>query len=202
VDQVQKGQIAHIDQNNQNFSRDNLAFMCLDHHDEFDGKTKQSKGLTAAEVKTYRDELYKEMEHRFSSIQRPPELSLVLREIKKVSRTNDFTTGFFELHNAEGAGVARNPVVAFRLADGIDGNYFGQQQTRDYFEPDGRVGNVEPPCNGNLILPGDAVDFHALGISEITYPAGSVVRFQFRLIAEGLSPVFGEVEATQHDGAT
>ena len=59
VDEVQKGQIAHIDQNNQNAARDNLAFLCLDHHDELDSRTKQSKGLTSAEVKKYRDELYK-----------------------------------------------------------------------------------------------------------------------------------------------
>jgi hypothetical protein len=32
--------------------------MCLDHHDEYDGRTSQSKGLTQAEVREYRRELY------------------------------------------------------------------------------------------------------------------------------------------------
>ena len=67
VDEVQKGQIAHLDQNNQNAQEDNLAFLCFDHHDEFDGKTRIAKGLKETEVKSWRDELYKEMEHRFGS---------------------------------------------------------------------------------------------------------------------------------------
>ena len=67
VDEVQKGQIAHLDQNNQNAGEDNLAFLCFDHHDEYDGKTRIAKGLKETEVKSWRDELYKEMEHRFGS---------------------------------------------------------------------------------------------------------------------------------------
>jgi len=67
VDEVQKGQIAHLDQNNQDAQESNLVFLCLDHHDEYDGTTRIAKGLTEAEAKTWRDELYKEMEHRFDS---------------------------------------------------------------------------------------------------------------------------------------
>lgn len=67
IDEVQKGQIAHLDQDNQNPEEDNLAFLCFEHHDEYDGKTSVSKGLKIAEVRTWRDELYKEMEHRFGS---------------------------------------------------------------------------------------------------------------------------------------
>jgi len=55
---VKKGQIAHLDGNPNNSSPDNLAFLCFDHHDTYDGRTSQSKNLTAAEVKKYRDELY------------------------------------------------------------------------------------------------------------------------------------------------
>ena len=33
-------------------------YLCLDHHDYYDSKTSQSKGLTANEVKAYRDDLY------------------------------------------------------------------------------------------------------------------------------------------------
>jgi hypothetical protein len=53
-----KGQIAHLDQNPENNAIDNLAWLCLEHHDEYDSRTSQSKGLTIGEVKRYREELY------------------------------------------------------------------------------------------------------------------------------------------------
>lgn len=55
-----RGQIAHLDRNRTNNVEDNLAFLCLDHHDEYDSKTSQSKGLTEQEVKVYRGQLYQE----------------------------------------------------------------------------------------------------------------------------------------------
>lgn len=57
-DEVKAGQIAHLDQNPSNNSNENLAFLCLEHHDQFDSKTSQSKNLTRAEVERYREELY------------------------------------------------------------------------------------------------------------------------------------------------
>jgi len=76
VDKVQKGQIAHLDQNNQNAQEGNLVFLCLEHHDEYDGTTRIAKGLTEAEVKTWRDELYKEMEHGFGSKRQATRIAL------------------------------------------------------------------------------------------------------------------------------
>jgi hypothetical protein len=55
---VKKGQIAHIDGDRNNNAAKNLAFLCFDHHDEFDSRTSQSKGLQRAEIETYREELY------------------------------------------------------------------------------------------------------------------------------------------------
>ena len=52
------GQIAHLDRNRTNNSIDNLAFLCLPHHDEYDSVTSQRKGLQRAEVSHYRDTLY------------------------------------------------------------------------------------------------------------------------------------------------
>src|SRR3989442_4895241 len=52
-----KGQIAHLDQDASNNSPDNLAFLCLDHHDQYDSRPSQTKGLTIEEVKRYRTEL-------------------------------------------------------------------------------------------------------------------------------------------------
>jgi hypothetical protein len=58
---VKKGQIAHLDGNNTNSTPDNLAFLCFEHHDEFDSSTSQSKNFTLEEVKKYRSELYEKV---------------------------------------------------------------------------------------------------------------------------------------------
>jgi len=59
---LKKGQIAHLDGDRGNDNPDNLAFLCFEHHDEFDSKTSQSKGLTVEEVRKYREELYSHYE--------------------------------------------------------------------------------------------------------------------------------------------
>jgi len=55
---IKRGQLAHIDQDNTNAHFDNLVFLCFDHHDEYDSKTSQSKGLRPNELKRYRNNLY------------------------------------------------------------------------------------------------------------------------------------------------
>lgn len=55
---MRKGQIAHLNHNPNNHRFDNLAWLCLDHHDDYDGRSSQSKGFKAGEVKAYRDRLY------------------------------------------------------------------------------------------------------------------------------------------------
>jgi hypothetical protein len=55
---VKPGQIAHLDQNPANGREENLAFLCFEHHDQYDSTTSQSKNLTRAEVERYREELY------------------------------------------------------------------------------------------------------------------------------------------------
>lgn len=57
-----RGQIAHLDRNHQNNNIDNLAFLCLEHHDEYDTRTSQSRGWTITEVKRYRAMLYEAIE--------------------------------------------------------------------------------------------------------------------------------------------
>ncbi len=53
-----RGQLAHLDGNPANNKEDNLAFLCLKHHDCYDSTTSQSKGVTINEVKWYREILY------------------------------------------------------------------------------------------------------------------------------------------------
>lgn len=59
---IKQGQIAHLDQDAGNPSVDNLVFLCLQHHDQLDSRTSQSKGLTAAEVRSFRSELLSTIE--------------------------------------------------------------------------------------------------------------------------------------------
>jgi hypothetical protein len=54
---IKAGQIAHLDRDAANPTLDNLVFLCLEHHDQFDGRTSQSKGLTSEEVRRFRQEL-------------------------------------------------------------------------------------------------------------------------------------------------
>lgn len=55
--EIKKGQIAHLDQDRGNNDPANLVFLCFEHHDEYDTKTSQSKGLRQKEVECYRSEL-------------------------------------------------------------------------------------------------------------------------------------------------
>ena len=56
-----KGQIAHINRKREDSNFDNLVWLCVDHHDEYDSRRSQSKGITAGELREYRSQLYKEI---------------------------------------------------------------------------------------------------------------------------------------------
>ena len=60
VDDVARkvGQLAHINRKPNDNRQDNLAFLCLPHHDEYDTKRSQSKGLTPGELRNYVAKLY------------------------------------------------------------------------------------------------------------------------------------------------
>jgi hypothetical protein len=55
---VKKGQIAHLDRRRANSIPENLAFLCLEHHSDYDSTTSQHKNFTIAEVKAARAALY------------------------------------------------------------------------------------------------------------------------------------------------
>jgi hypothetical protein len=52
------GQIAHIDRNPANAALENAAYLCLNHHNEYDGTRKQSKRFQPDELKHYQRLLY------------------------------------------------------------------------------------------------------------------------------------------------
>jgi len=49
-----RGQLAHLDRDRSNDQRDNLAYLCLDHHNDYDTVPSQTKGYAPQEVKQYR----------------------------------------------------------------------------------------------------------------------------------------------------
>lgn len=49
------GQIAHIDGNRANNKKQNLVWLCLEHHNQYDSRTSQSKNITANEIRHYRE---------------------------------------------------------------------------------------------------------------------------------------------------
>jgi hypothetical protein len=55
---IKKGQIAHLNGDPADNGFENLAFLCLPHHEEFDSRSRQAKGITPAELRRYREELY------------------------------------------------------------------------------------------------------------------------------------------------
>lgn len=55
--ETKQGQIAHIDRDTANNDPDNLIFLCLEHHDAYDTRTNQSKGINAEELTLARKDL-------------------------------------------------------------------------------------------------------------------------------------------------
>ena len=70
-----KGQISHLDQDSSNNDFDNLAFLCLDHHDQYDSRTSQSKGISMEEVKVYRSHLFSFIATNFPATEVGAEIS-------------------------------------------------------------------------------------------------------------------------------
>lgn len=58
-----KGQVAHLNRDRADHKLENLVWLCFDHHDEYDSRTSQSKGLKEREVRHWRDELVVELAH-------------------------------------------------------------------------------------------------------------------------------------------
>ena len=64
---IRQGQIAHLDGDSSNNTEDNLAFLCFDHHDQYDSSTRQSKNFTPLEVKHFRAELHAAIQLAFGA---------------------------------------------------------------------------------------------------------------------------------------
>lgn len=85
---IKKGQIAHIDRNPENNELSNLAFLCLPHHDEYDGKTSQSKGWTPKELVESKKKLADFIKESFNKISPEIEMSRPIRNIPAKPKIN------------------------------------------------------------------------------------------------------------------
>jgi hypothetical protein len=75
---VKRGQIAHLNRIRSDSEADNLVFLCLDHHDDFDSPRSQSKGLQPHEIRAHRNHLYEALKTaECSEIAVESEMSLV-----------------------------------------------------------------------------------------------------------------------------
>lgn len=72
---IKKGQIAHVDRNPTNNDLKNLAFLCLKHHDEYDGHTSQSKRWTPIELTESKNRLNAFIKNDFDNLSPGLELS-------------------------------------------------------------------------------------------------------------------------------
>ncbi len=91
-DEVRKGQVAHLNHDPNDCRFQNLVWLCLEHHDEYDWSTSQSKGLTSDEVRAYRNRLYArydpEGRRRGLDNTRPPETV----ELSPLPPTSEYET--------------------------------------------------------------------------------------------------------------
>jgi hypothetical protein len=223
IDEVVKGQIAHLDGDPANNEYNNLAFLCFAHHDEFDSRASTSKGLQDGEVRQWRDELTKEMAYRFRTV-KSRRLELAIRRFLDVGNSQRFKIEF-RLKNV-GESEVRNVTVSIRLPLGVTGkvpkeppaeiegpagyvirmpelpDMYGMAEIReDFFEVNGRVGTIDPlPRFNPLLLPEHSILFEGLGCDLSQYPEGSSIILEYRIDAEEMEPYLGRLEGTVPTG--
>lgn len=223
VDDVVKGQIAHLDQDASNNRFENLAFLCFEHHDEYDSRPNVSKGLQQPEVAQWRDELYKEMEYRFRSV-RARKVELSIAKFEPVDPGKTFRLEF-RLKNVGQATIA-NATLSIRLPQNVtaksprkptkrntishplggvidmgpDLNSFEPPEmfgfhecTEDFFEPGGRVATYNMHPMNRGLLPDHSLEITGLGFRSDEYPDGTDLSLEYRVDANDMDPQRGTV---------
>ena len=223
VDEAVKGQIAHLDQDASNSTFDNLAFLCFDHHDEYDSRTNVSKGLQQAEVTQWRDELYKEMEYRFRSV-RARKVELSIAKFESIDPRKNFRLEF-RLKNV-GEATIKNVTLSIRLPLNVTAEsprrppkrntmrhpfggvidlgpdissfempeMFGfNESTEDFFEAGGRVATYTVHPMNRGLLPEHSLEITGLGFQCENYPDGTDLILEYRVDADDMDPQRGTV---------
>lgn len=223
VDEVVKGQIAHLDQDASNNTFENLAFLCFKHHDEYDSRPNVSKGLQQPEVAQWRDELYKEMEYRFRSV-RARKVELSIAKFELIDPRSTFRLEF-RLKNV-GEVTITNATLSIRLPSNVTANsprkpprrntikhpfggvidlgpdissmempeVFGfAETTEDFFESRGRVATYKMHPMNRGLLPDHSLEITGLGFRCDDYPDGTELRLEYRVDADDMDPQSGSV---------
>lgn len=213
-DEVQKGQIAHLDQDNENADEDNLCFLCFDHHEDYDGTTRIAKGLREDEVRHWRNELYREMEYRFRTVRKRDFKLSVVRFV--ICGPEDRFYAKLKLRNT-GELAVRSPVITIRLPEGVDGKlpdrrhvsdmgtytvstpvfdlYAMEESVEDIFEPNGRVAIQSMGGLNPVLLQGHSWPFDGLVFRGKQHAPGTVIPFEYRVDGEDMTPFMGTFEA-------
>jgi hypothetical protein len=219
VDEVKKGQLAHLEWDHSNSTEGNLAFMCFDHHNEYDSTPSQSKGLREKEVKKWRDELYKEMQYRFRTIKKH---GFELEIIDLVWFLKGFAyKAIFRLKNTGEISV-KTPLISIRLPDYVMGRFpelpalqpatpwelprfkmpdiwEAREEESDLFEEDGRISVKRMNGVGAVLMPGHTFEFEALVFGIEKYPSGTEICLDYRVDGEDVSTVEGSLKAVVPD---
>jgi DNA mismatch repair ATPase MutS len=113
-----EGQIAHIDRDPSNAAEDNLVYLCLPHHDDYDTKRRQTKNLTLREAKTARDRLYEFIERSGdlpAGTQRPTGIEADRRTLAEIQAAMRKVPDYFLSHpNFGGCSFSLHEIEAFR----------------------------------------------------------------------------------------
>jgi len=104
-----KGQVAHVDHNPANHNESNLTFLCLEHHDAFDSRTSQSKGLIKEELEFYRAKLFEAVKTKLpagrseKTMDVSAELKGVATFLESVSSDQPFRSSLLNAHEIQKA---------------------------------------------------------------------------------------------------
>ncbi len=100
------GQIAHLNHDRADSRYENLAYLCLFHHNRYDSRTSQSKNFTINEVKEYRNRLYEvivqnDAKLRFARINRYQRNSPLLRFSTQIPFNSNLPFGGIRLSDKD-----------------------------------------------------------------------------------------------------
>ena len=116
---VKRGQLAHVNRDSSNSEFDNLAFLCLEHHDIYDSRTSQSKSITESEVKFYRNILYKDVENQLPRLEKQIESS----EKEKIDQIEAFHSFIESLRGLQS--ISSSILNDYEIDKSIDSGFLG-----------------------------------------------------------------------------
>ncbi|HEY3217360.1 MAG TPA: hypothetical protein VGK93_12800 [Candidatus Eisenbacteria bacterium] len=155
-------------------------FLCLEHHDQFDSRTSQSKGLTAGEIRRFQEELVSAIEHAWK--QPVSFASADLESQDAVSgrwiRGDDFDSAEFEVERGSDSRVR---IRAFALH--------------------GKTWNTGP-TTGDLDFEGELVDERVTFVDKLSHGHrySLVIHFMGNRVVAEENGAFGYFGAGAHFG--